>query len=319
MNILITGITGLFGSFLAREFSKLGAIHGLKREDSNLDLLQDLDFEVTWHTGEVGDMDSLLEAMKSIDLVIHSAGMVSFSSKDEDQVYLVNSQGTSNVVNAMLASGVKKLLHVSSVAAIGRSVELKAISEDFKWADSPLNTHYAISKYQGELEAWRGQQEGLEVLVVNPSILLGKVSFHRSSTAILDYVMQEHTFYPKGDLNYIDVRDAAKISRILVEKEAWGERFILNKESVAYKKFFKEAAHAFSKKAPFIAVSGVMIGLVAGVLGILRLLGLSQSPLNRKTAMLSQQKIYFQNDKVNSLLDYQYLSLEESLNWAKNP
>lgn len=317
MNILITGITGLYGSFLAREFSHLGKIHGLRRSESPMDLLERLEFDITWHEGEVGDIDSLLEAMVGIDLVIHAAGKVSFSSKDDNLVYAINAQGTSNVVDAMLAQGVKKLVHVSSIAAIGRSAEILEVDESYKWADSPLNTHYAISKYRAELEAWRGQQEGLQVLVLNPSILLGKVAFHRSSTAIFDYVLQEHRFYPKGDINYIDVRDAAKIARLLVEKNAWGERFILNKESISYRLFLEKSAKIFSKKPPRIPLPSTFISVVVFILGILRLFGSSKSPLNKKTAMLSQQKIHFMNQKVNSLLNYHYFSLEESLEWAK--
>ena len=105
MNILITGITGYFGSQLAREFSQLGQIHGLKRKTSQTDLLKDAALSVQWHEGDVTDMDSLLDALKSIDLVIHAAGMVSFSAKDEDHLYKINSEGTANVVNAMLTAG----------------------------------------------------------------------------------------------------------------------------------------------------------------------------------------------------------------------
>ena len=317
MNILITGITGLFGSHLAREFSHLGKIHGLKQEGSSLNLVKDLDFEIEWHNGELSDVDSLLEALKGIDLVIHAAGLVSFNSNDEDRLYQVNSVGTANLVNAMLNSGVNQLVYVSSVAAIGRSAELSLIDEDFKWTESPFNTPYAISKYWGELEAWRGEQEGLDLIVVNPSILLGKASVGRSSTAIYSYVLEENRYFPKGDLNFIDVRDAAKITRMLVENQAWGERFILNKESISYREFFSEVATVFGKKAPSLSVSNWMISIASPIMSILRGIGLSKSPLNKQTAMLSQQKISYANSKIQKLLSYRYYSLRESLEWAK--
>ncbi|WP_026950765.1 NAD-dependent epimerase/dehydratase family protein [Algoriphagus mannitolivorans] len=317
MEILITGITGLFGSQLAKEFSQVGSIHGLKRKDSKLDLL-DPSLEIIWHEGSIGDLDSILEALQGIDLVIHAAGLVSFSSRDQVALDQVNTQGTKNLVNAMLASGVTKLVHVSSVAAIGRMPGIQSLDENFIWTDSPLNTDYAISKYRAELEVWRGQQEGLEVLVVNPSIILGKVSWKRSSTEILDYVMNENRFYPLGNLNYIDVRDAAKITRLLVEKETWGERYILNKESIPYRDFFETAGKVFSKKAPSIPVSSSLVKIVAPLMGILRMLGLGKSTLNRQTAMISQQKTEFNNQKVNAALNYTYLTLEESLEWAKS-
>ncbi len=317
MNILITGITGLFGSHLAREFSQLGQIHGLKREDSALGLIGDL--EIQWHIGELSNMESLLESLQGIDLVIHSAGMVSFSSKDKEKLYEVNTIGTANLVNAMLSAGVKKLVHVSSVAAIGRSPELIQIDEEFKWAESPLNTEYAVSKYWAELEAWRGEQEGLDLIVVNPSILLGKASYGKSSTAIYSYVLEGNKFFPKGDLNYIDVRDASKITRILVEKEGWGERYILNKDSISYQKFFTEIAIVFGTNAPKIALPNWLITVASISTFFLRAFGLTNSPLSKQTALISQQKIRFDNSKIQDLLDYVYFPLRESLEWAKNP
>ena len=317
MEILITGITGLFGSQLAEEFSRMGRIHGLKRKDSSIKLL-DTELEVVWHEGNINDLDTLLDALNGIDLVVHSAGLVSFSSKDQELLDQINTQGTENLVNAMLSSGVSKLVHVSSVAAIGRMQGVKTLDENFKWVESPLNTDYAISKYRAELEVWRGQQEGLEVLVVNPSIILGKISSQRSSTEILDYVMKENRFYPKGNLNYIDVRDAAAITRLLVEKEAWGERFILNKESLPYREFFERTARVFAKKAPSVSVSTRLVRIVTPLMWVMRKLGIGSQTLNKQTAMISQQKTEYLNHKVQTLLDYRYYTLEESLEWAKS-
>lgn len=319
MNILITGITGLFGSQLAKEFSKLGKIHGLKRDHSSLELLQDLDFEIHWHQGDIFDVDTLLSALIGIDLVIHSAGLVSFLSRDRERLFEVNTIGTANLVNAMLSAGVGKLVHVSSVAAIGRSPELIAINEEFKWAESPLNTEYAVSKYWAELEAWRGAQEGLDLIVVNPSVLLGKSSYGRSSAEIYSYVLDENKFFPKGDINYIDVRDAAIITRALVENQAWGERYILNKESLSYRDFFSEIASVFGKKAPKIPLSNWQISLGTSLISLLRAFGWSKIQLNKKTAMLSQQTIRFENEKVQNFLGHHYFSLRESLEWAKLP
>ena len=319
MNILITGITGYFGSQLAREFSQLGQIHGLKRKTSQTDLLKDADLSVQWHEGDVTDMDSLLDALKSIDLVIHAAGMVSFSAKDEDHLYKINSEGTANVVNAMLATGVKRLVHVSSIAAIGRTSEVMEYDENFKWVDSPLNSGYALSKYWGELEVWRAEQEGLETLVVNPSVLLGKASYEKSSGSIYQYVLKGNLFFPKGNINYIDVRDAAAITRLLVEKNAWGDRFILNREGKTYGEFFAQVAKTFEVKAPSIQISSALLKVVLPLIGLLRVLGLSKSQLNRQLAVNAQRKIYYSNAKVQSLLGFEYRTLQDTLEWAKQP
>lgn len=317
MKILITGITGLFGSYLAKEFAVVGEIHGFRRSSSSLRLLEGIDFPIIWHVGELSDIDSLEEAIDGMDLVVHAAGKVSFDTNDEESLHRINVGGTTNLVNAMLNTGVKKLVHISSVAAIGRSPELKQLGENFKWVESPLNTDYGISKYLAELEAWRGEQEGIDLIVVNPSILLGKISDGRSSSDIYHYVLEENSYYPKGDLNYIDVRDAAKQVKELVEKEVWGERYILNKERISYKEFFEKMAAVFGKKAPSKSVSTLMLKTVVFFNTIFRRIGISKSPLNKKTAMISQQKVFFDNAKVDKLLQSNYHSLEDTFVWSK--
>lgn len=317
MKILITGITGLLGSYIAREFVGKAEIFGFKRQGASLRLLDGIETEIHWHEGNISDVEEIEEAVTGKDLVIHAAGLVSFDSRDEDLLYKVNNVGSANLVNAMLNAGTKKLVYISSVAAIGRSPELSKIDENHKWAESPYNTVYATSKYFGELEAWRGEQEGLELIVVNPSILLGKVSDDRSSTDIYHYVLDENSYFPKGDLNYLDVRDAAKMIRLLVENESWGNRFILNKSSISYQDFFKEMAHVFGKKAPSKEATPFLIRLAVFFNGIMRRFRLSKNPLNHQTAMIAQQKMFYDNKKILELLDFEFTSLEDTFKWAK--
>jgi len=312
MKILITGITGLFGSYLARAFSSVAEIHGLKRPESNTELIKDLD--LTWHEGDVGDYESLALAFKDVDLVIHAAGMVSFLSGDQEKLLEINVGGTANVVNVMLDKGIKKLIHISSVAAIGRTGDQLLIDENQKWTASPLNTAYAISKYLGELEAWRGAQEGLDILVVNPSVLLAKISDNRSSTALYRYVLEENKFYPKGYVNYIDVRDAAALTLELFRQDIWNERFILSKESISYKDFFTLAAGQFGKKPPKWAVPSPFLGLVNTYFKIKGLF--VKTPFNKEAAKTAQLRISFDNAKINKVIPYSYRSLEETLLWA---
>lgn len=317
MNILITGITGYFGSQLAHEFSQLGTIHGLKRTSSHTALLKDSDYPITWHEGDISDMDSLLMAMPGMDLVIHAAGLVSFDPKDEENLYLINSQGTANIVNAMLASGVKRLVHVSSIAAIGRTNEVSEYDENFKWVDSPLNTDYALSKYWAELEVWRGEQEGLEILIVNPSVLLGKADYGKSSSSIYQLASGRNPFVPKGNLNYIDIRDAAEITRLLVQMNAWGERFILNNQSLPYRKFFLAIASNFGTKSPKIPLPDWIIGIFFPLIRLINLMGLSGTLVNKKAMLSAQKTIFYSNAKVNGLVKFNYRTLDETLKWAK--
>lgn len=317
MKIFITGITGLLGSYVAKEFASLGEIHGFKRPSSSTRLLEGVGFPIHWHEGSISDIGSIDQALKGMDLVIHCAGKVSFFKKDEEELFEVNVKGTANLINAMLYSEVNKLIHVSSVSALGRNPEVTVVDEEHKWVDSPLNTKYGTSKYWGELEAWRGEQEGLDLIVVNPSVLLGKIKDDRSSTSIYSYVLKNSSYYPKGSINFLDVRDAARIIKELFKNNCWGNRFILNNQSIKYKEFFKIMAVAFGKKAPNKPVNDFLLKSGLFFIGLGRRLGLTKNPLNRQTAMLTQQDIKFENKKINEVIQFEYTPLEETFLWAK--
>jgi dihydroflavonol-4-reductase len=318
MNILITGITGLFGSYLAHSFARSGQLYGLKRRGSSLKLLEDLADQIIWVEADLFDIISLEETVAKMDLVIHAAGVVSFSSHEEESMMKTNVEGTTNLVNAMLASGKGKLIHISSVAALGRAPGDKLVNENNKWTDSDLNTPYALSKYLGELEVWRGIQEGLQAMVVHPSVLLGKISDQRSSTVIYHYVLEEKKFIPAGKINYLDVRDAAEIVYQLYHKQTWGERFILNHQAISYKEFFDAMAVAFGKKPPTIKLTRFLLQLAIWISPIAKLLRMSRVLLNSQTAKLSQIQVTMDNSKVQQLLGFVYTPLEETLQWAKS-
>ena len=317
MKILVTGITGLFGSYLAREFLNLGELHGLRRKNSQLNLLRDLSDRIIWHEGDINDYHSLEETFDMMDLIVHAAGLVSYDSKDIDRLNEVNVEGTANVVNAMLQKKIKNLVYISSVAALGRSPDTSVIDENHKWTSSPLNSPYGISKYLAELEVWRGAQEGLKVMIFNPSVLLGKITDQRSSAAIYQYVLQEKRYYPLGSINYLDVRDAAQLIVQIYQKNRWNERFILSNESMPYQKFFQTMANVLQKKAPHVPVSGLMLHLAFIWLGINRVFNRKKIPLNRQTARLAQGSIVFDNQKATELTGFKYTSLESTFAWAR--
>jgi dihydroflavonol-4-reductase len=316
MKILITGATGLFGSYLAKKFGAIGEIYGLMRESSSQKLLRDCPYKINWIEGDILEPISLGAALEQMDLVIHAAGMVSFDPKDEKKLMEVNVTGTTNLVNAMLEKGVNRLIHVSSVSALGRSADTLSYDENSKWTASRFNTPYAISKYRAELEVWRGVQEGLQALIIMPSVILGKISDERSSTQIYHYVLEENKYYPQGTVNFIDIRDAVEITFQLYQKGQWGQRYILNHKTLYYKDFFEKMAKAFGKKPPTKKLQWYQLKMALIVVGIAKMLKLTKNPLNKQTAMISQLELYLQNEKVQKILDYKYIPLEETFQWA---
>ena len=314
MKILITGATGLVGRYLARSFSELGELYGLKRPESRLEDLQIPGIQ--WRDGDITDYQSLEVAFEGMDMIIHVAALVSYESKDASRMIKINVEGTTNVVNVMLEQGIKKLIHISSVAALGRSPELTELDETHKWIESPLNTPYAISKYQADLEVWRGAQEGLDVMLFYPSVVLAKIVDNRSSTQLYNYVLEENIYYPKGTINYIDVRDLSEAIVKLYQAKHWGDHFILSAGAVSYKTFFGEIAEAFGKKAPYKPVTTISLKLLLFFTKIAKAFGINKLPLSPQTAMLAQRKFILSNKKLLSAISHEFHPLQNTLKWA---
>ncbi|AFL83555.1 nucleoside-diphosphate-sugar epimerase [Belliella baltica DSM 15883] len=315
MKILITGASGLVGSYIAKRFFALGEIHALKRPQSDDSLLQDK--RVKWIEGDINDYQSLEAAFEGMDMIIHVAGLVSYLDKDKKALMDVNLIGTANVVNVMLQKNIKKLIHISSVAALGRTPEAFTVTESQKWTESPLNSPYAISKYLGELEVWRAAQEGLDVIVVYPSVVLGRITDDRTSTKIYDYVLKENSYYPAGIINYVDVRDVAEAVAQCYIKETWGMRYIINAGSIPYKQFFEKLGKAFGKKPPTKPISNGMLKIVLAASWLGRLLGLSKIPISPQSAKLAQLKFSMSNERIKKELNFEFKTLEETISWAK--
>jgi dihydroflavonol-4-reductase len=318
--IFLTGANGLIGSFIARKLLADGqAIRALRRPDSDLSLLGEDQNRIEWVEGDVLDILSLERAVEGCTEVVHTAAIVSFSPKERRQLYQVNVEGTANVVNVSLAAGVRKLVHISSVAALGRpeknsrnAEQPVEIDEEQKWEESPQNSHYAKSKYQAELEVWRGIAEGLPAVIVNPSVVLGEGDWSRSSTALFKYVFDEKPFYTEGTLNYVDVRDVAEaVSRLLVS-DIVNERFILNGGKTTYRQFFALAAEQLGKKAPRFRVTPLMAAIAWRVEAIRGFLTGKKPLVTRETARSSLHHFYYHNEKIQGQTGLKFHSLEET-------
>ncbi len=317
-NILITGATGFLGSYLLRELLSSGHknLVAMRRTTSRMDLVSDIADQIHWVEGDVLDVFFVEETMKNhqISTVIHTAAMVSFDARDRDNMYQINVEGTANVVNMALENGVKRLIHVSSTAAIGRPTNTKNISEATKWQRSPLNTHYAISKYLSEQEAWRGAAEGLSVAVVNPSVILGGQFWNQGTGRMFQQVENGLRFYTEGVTGFVDVRDVAIFLRKLVENEVADQRFILSSENLPYKIVFESIAHALGKRAPSIAINW-FLGAVAWRVEWLKSIFTRSRPLiTKETAATSSKQYFYDNQKSLQIFsDFSYRNVLKSI------
>lgn len=314
--ILVTGANGLLGSYICNTLDKAGiSFKGMVRKTSDLRLLKDIASDKIIE-GDLFDVIGLEMLLLEINTVIHCAGFVSFHDKDKEALFKTNVEGTKNLVNACLASNTYNFIHVSSIAAIGRNKKNTIVKENTKWENSSLNTKYAKSKYLGELEVWRAGSEGLNVKIINPSVILAPYGWERSSTKLLNFVKREFPFYPSGNINYVDIRDVGEIIMKLVDNEIKGERFIVNAGSLSYKKLFKQVAIKLNKRPPFIRLN-LPLAWIGWVFENLRGILAGKSTLvTRETTRLSFTKSRYDNGKSYEILNHKYRSLEDSLNWV---
>lgn len=316
--ILLTGSTGALGSQLAHHLVSRGIkVRALIRPGADPRLIpESIRHRMEWSEGTLFDSYALNQALEGVDEIIHSAAVVSFAPARVKEMFRVNVEGTRTLVNEALEAGVKRFVHISSVAALGRPADKQSIDEEDLWVESENNTHYAKSKYLAELEVFRGFEEGLQGFVLNPSVILSPGDWNKSSTKLFAYVRDGGRYYTQGNLNYVDVRDVCNILSTLRDRDIQGERFVLNAGSVPYRYFFECVARELGKRPPD-RLAGQWIKEFLWRLEHLRSLVTGSEPLiTRETARLAGKGHTFSSHKIKGLLDYQFHRLEDSVHWV---
>jgi dihydroflavonol-4-reductase len=310
MTVAVTGANGVVGSVIAQQL-----------ENEKIDVRR-----VVRPANDILDMAGLIRIFEGVDAVVHSAGLVSFNSRNKKKLLDINVLGTRNVVNACLANGTKKLIHISSVSALGspsrsgpeqgRHRKNSSVNEENRWLAGTIASDYAKSKYLSELEVFRGMEEGLNVTVVNPSFVLAAGDGERSSSHLFGYVWRQRRLYTDVILNYVDARDVAKIVTRLLHENHNGERFIASAGTVALKEILQQVAHRFQKKAPSIAVPRRLAATAAWLEEFRsRLIG-SEPMITRQSVRASREAVVFENAKAKSVLGVEFQSLENTLDWC---
>jgi len=314
--IAVTGANGLLGSYVLRRLvaEKMPVI-AVCRTNSDRTLVSDLK-EVTWREGDITDPVSLEDALQGATTVIHTAAVVTFNPRLRDQMMLVNTEGTRNVVDACLGLQIPNLIHISSVAAFGRKSGVTRVDETTRWVDSNLNTDYAESKRLAELEVWRGAEEGLSVNVINPSVILAPADWKKSSARLFQYVWQEKKFYTDTHINYVDVRDVVEVIWRIIQQKISNQQFIVNAGSAPVKELFDQMAHNFNRKAPSVKVSPAWVKWLAWADELRSRITGSEPMITRQSARVTKENFFFANDKVKRELGISFRSPEETIAWC---
>jgi dihydroflavonol-4-reductase len=315
--ILVTGATGFVGSYLLRYLVKSGFKHiiAMKRSTSPMDLVAEVANKVQWVEGDILDMPFLEEILRGgVNQIYHCAAIVSFSAHDREEMYRINVDGTANIVNVALDFNIEKLVHVSSIAAIGRIERDLYVSENTKWQRSPINTHYAISKFQAEQEVWRGIAEGLNAAIVNPSVIIGSQYWHQGTGKLFEQVWNGLRFYTEGVTGYVDVRDVVRFMVKLMASDIDNQRFILNSENLKYKILFEEIAKVLHKKQANIRVTPLLREIAWRVEWLKSKITGKHPLVTQETARISGTTFYFNNEKsLKAFPDFTYTPIFKTI------
>ena len=321
--ILVTGATGILGRVIVLELLKRGkTVRATKRKSSNLqEVRKSFQFytensneyfdSIEWIEVDFEDIHSLKNALIGVEEVYHCAAKVSFHPKDEKKMYQTNIEGTKQLLFACQNSSVKKFLFVSSIAVLDGLNENGELDESSDFNPKIDHSAYAISKHFSEMEVWRASAEGLNTVIVNPGLIIGSGNWKESSgTLFMEFEKNDYTF--SGGTSYVDVRDVAQISIELMEKNIFGERFILISENKKY----QDVANFIKQKLGKQAVKIVPNGLLKTGVFLNSILGWLISPLKMANKVNVQSVTEFNkisNKKVKEKLNYEFIPLEESL------
>lgn len=318
--VLVTGGTGFLGAYIIDELVQQGyAVRALRRKSSKLPffILQTTWDKVEWVEGDILDVVSLQDALEGVDAVIHSAAVVSFAKEDRRQMYQVNVDGTANVMNMALEAGVKRVVHISSVAALGRTADGGMVDEDKKWEDTKINTHYAKSKYRGELEVWRAMGEGLAAVILNPSTILGYGDWHSSSSAIFRNMYNGFPWYSPGINGFVAVRDVARATVAMLQNDITESRFIVNGDNWPFKKLLETIADGFNRRRPHRQTTPLLAAVAWRMEKIKSFFSGHKPLLTKESARVAHSKTRFNNQKIlNTLPGFQFTPLEQAIHEA---
>ncbi len=315
--ILVTGGAGLVGNELIKQLLASGknvrAIYNKTPladfKSSGLEQMQ----------CNILDIVTLREVMCGIEQVYHCAAVVTFNPRHKQEMFKINIEGTANVVNAALDAGVKKMVYVSSVAALGRIREQQPITELMNWTEETSNSAYGQSKYLAEMEVWRGFAEGLEAVMVNPTIILGAGNWNEGSTKLFQSVYNEFPWYADGTTGFVDVRDLAKAMMLLMDSNITGQRFIISAENRSYKEVFEMMAKAFGKKPPYKKVTPFIAKIVWRLEAAKSWFTKKEPLVTKETAKTALAKVNFDNSKLKHFLpEFEYSRIEDTVNEVCN-
>ena len=323
--IFVTGATGFLGAHLLYHLLKANEeVLALKRPTGNLSYIKNifstygegeekLIDKVRFIDGDVLNYQKLLEIDHPIERIYHLAAMVSFSPGDKEKVLTTNVYGTSNIVNLALEKQIPEIVYVSSVAALDPLGEDQRIEEENFGNNPERNSNYAKSKFQSELEIWRGIEEGLKAVIVNPSVILGPGLKTDGPGRIFKTVRKGFGFYPSGTTGFVDVRDTCRAIMELVQRNFYNERFIVNEGNYSYRKLLGSIAYYYNVTPPNKKLKPTWTSFFYKLDWLKTFLTGANRLITRELHRSMHNKSKFSNDKLKTRLNFDFIPIEKTI------
>ena len=272
--ILVTGGTGLVGSHLLFDLTRNNTIvRAIYRDELKFeyvkkvfsyytDNVETYFSKIEWFKADLNNIPDLIEAFVNVDYVYHCAALISFNTLDFELLKKANIEGTANIVNLSISGRIKKLCYVSSVAAIG-SLSKEALTEETDWNPEEKHSVYALTKYGAELEVWRGTQEGLNAVIVNPGVIIGPGFWNNGSGLFFTKVKKGMRFYTTGITGYVGVKDVVTVMQNLMQSTITNERYILVAEHLSFNIFLNKIAGVLNVNPPKFEANKTLLTLAS--------------------------------------------------------
>lgn len=326
--ILVTGATGLLGSHVLVELLKTNqVVRALYRNGSKIKkvekliqyyfpdvYLQKIEL-IEWVACDIEDICALELAFVDVDYIYHCAAMVSFRRRDFSKMVRINRRGTENLVNLALEKKINHFCHVSSTAAVGKPEKAKSeiVKESNKWEENAATSGYGITKHLAEKEVWRGIEEGLNAVIVNPCVILGPGSWNESSLKIFRTVSKGLKFYTPGSNAVVDARDVARIMVELINKKVKNERYLLIGENLSFSSLLGKIATQLGKKPPTINTPRFLAEIVWRFTSFVTLFTQKTATLTKETVQSSYTHTAYSNEKIKSTLNVEFHAVDETI------
>ncbi|WP_440879736.1 NAD-dependent epimerase/dehydratase family protein [Tenacibaculum sp. C7A-26P2] len=324
--ILVTGGTGLVGSHLlyhlALSNDSILAIYRRKEKLESVkkvflyygNNIDEIFHKIQWIKADITDIPSLSRVFSyPVTKVYHCAALVSFDPSDYKKMRDININGTANMINFSIDFEIEKFCFVSSIAAIGDSLNEKYINEDNEWSDDGSQHGYAISKYGAEMEVWRGSQEGLDVVIVNPGVILGSGFWNEGSGLLFKRVDNNFKFYTNGITGFVCVKDVVRAMISLVESSIDNERFILVSENKSFKEILTMIAKEFDKKAPNVKIGKFFTEFFWRIDWVITKLSGKKPLLTKNSARSSHSQSFYTSEKIKQIISHEFTPIAKSI------